>query len=47
MALVKKGTRRFVQQQYNWFRLDDPQIHWLDEERSGADDALTLLKTAG
>ena len=30
VALIKKGTRRFVQQQYNWFRLDDPQIHWLD-----------------
>jgi len=30
IALVKKGTRRFVQQQYNWFRPGDPRIRWLD-----------------
>jgi tRNA dimethylallyltransferase len=32
---IKKETRRFVRQQYNWFRLDDPLIHWVDV--SGAD----------
>ncbi len=31
VALIKKETRRFVRQQYNWFRLDDPQIHWLSD----------------
>jgi tRNA dimethylallyltransferase len=30
VALIKKGTRRFVQQQYNWFRLEDPEICWVD-----------------
>ncbi len=30
VARIKKGTRRFVQQQYNWFRLEDPAIHWVD-----------------
>ncbi len=30
IALIKKGTRRFVQQQYNWFRPGDPAIHWVD-----------------
>jgi tRNA dimethylallyltransferase len=30
IALIKKETRRFVRQQYNWFRLDDPNIHWFD-----------------
>jgi tRNA dimethylallyltransferase len=30
VALVKKGTRRFVQQQHNWFRANDPAIHWID-----------------
>jgi tRNA dimethylallyltransferase len=30
VALIKKETRRFVRQQYNWFRLDDPQIKWFD-----------------
>jgi tRNA dimethylallyltransferase len=30
VALIKKETRRFVRQQYNWFRLDNPQIEWFD-----------------
>jgi tRNA dimethylallyltransferase len=30
VALIKKETRRFIRQQYNWFRLTDPQIHWFD-----------------
>ena len=30
IALIKKDTRRFVQQQYNWFRPDDPGIEWVD-----------------
>jgi tRNA dimethylallyltransferase len=33
IALIKKETRRFVRQQYNWFRLDDPRIHWFDLEQ--------------
>jgi tRNA dimethylallyltransferase len=27
---IKKETRRFIRQQYNWFRLDDPDTHWFD-----------------
>lgn len=30
VGLIKKETRRFIRQQYNWFRLDDPAIHWFD-----------------
>ncbi len=30
VALTKKETRRFIRQQYNWFRLDNPAIHWHD-----------------
>lgn len=30
IALIKKETRRFVRQQYNWFRLTDPQIEWFE-----------------
>ncbi len=33
IALVKQATRRFVRQQYNWFPLSDPAIHWLDPEQ--------------
>ncbi len=28
--LVKRETRRYIRQQYNWFRLDDSAIHWFD-----------------
>ena len=30
VALIRRSTRRFVRQQYNWFRLEDTHIHWLD-----------------
>jgi len=30
VALIKRHTRRFVRQQYNWFRLTDPRLHWFD-----------------
>ena len=35
--LIKKETRRFVRQQYTWFRLDDPAIHWFDVSRDDYD----------
>jgi tRNA dimethylallyltransferase len=28
VALIKRHTRRFVRQQFNWFRLSDPEINW-------------------
>jgi tRNA dimethylallyltransferase len=27
---IKRNTRRFIRHQYNWFRLDDPEIRWFD-----------------
>ncbi len=33
---IKHHTHRFIRQQYTWFRLNDPDIHWFraeDEER--------------
>ncbi len=37
VALIKRYTRRFVRQQYNWFRLDDPAILWYNVEDGPAD----------
>ena len=37
---IKQGTRRFVQQQYNWFRLTDPAIRWVDPGTTQASDVL-------
>ena len=30
VAAIKQATHRFIRQQYNWFRLDEPRIHWID-----------------
>jgi tRNA dimethylallyltransferase len=40
IARIKQGTRRFVQQQYNWFRLTDPAIRWVDPGVTQAADVL-------
>lgn len=40
---IKRATRRYVRQQYNWFRLDDPRIHWLDASRGPEPMALALV----
>ncbi len=47
VALVKQATRRFVQQQYNWFPLDDPAIRWLDPEQVKSNEVLVWLDEMG
>ena len=41
---IKFETHRFVRQQYTWFRLSDPAIHWIDVSTSARDEALRLLR---
>ena len=36
---TKYRTHRFVRQQYNWFRLDDPSVTWFDGTDAGLDSA--------
>lgn len=38
IEMDKHDTHRFVRQQYAWFRLSDPRIHWLDRDESDWDD---------
>lgn len=45
VALIKKETRRFVRQQYNWFRLDDPQIEWFELSGEGWVEPCKKIKT--
>ena len=40
---IKRATRRFVRHQSNWFRLDDPRIHWLDAAGDPFPAALDLV----
>jgi tRNA dimethylallyltransferase len=43
IALIKRGTRRFVQQQRNWFPPDDPAIRWSDPDVSPLIDIVSVL----
>jgi tRNA dimethylallyltransferase len=38
---IKKETRRFVRQQYTWFRLNDPDICWVDASGVQAFDTIS------
>ena len=44
IASIKKETRRFIRQQYNWFRLTDARILWLDATQAPYQAALAYLQ---
>ncbi len=41
---IKQATRRFVRHQANWFRADDPRIHWFQAEPDPYADVLDLIQ---
>ena len=41
---VRRATRRLVRQQANWFRADDPAIHWFDAPEEAASDIGVLIR---
>ena len=43
---TKTQTHRLVRRQYNWFKLNDPRIRWLDASGSGVDQEATELVAA-
>jgi len=43
VVAIKQQTRRFVRQQYTWFRPDDPRITWFDLEEMGVRDILDAV----
>lgn len=44
VAAIKQQTRRFVRQQYTWFRLDDPRMRWFDLELASAADVIEEIR---
>jgi tRNA dimethylallyltransferase len=42
VSLIKKETRRYIRQQYNWFRLTDQRIYWFNIERGLSEKYLEL-----
>jgi tRNA dimethylallyltransferase len=46
VGLIKKETRRFVRQQYTWFRPGDPAIRWFDASQPDYYEALRATVAA-
>lgn len=44
VRLIKANTRRFIRHQYNWFRLDDPRIHWIDQGPGATGQAAAIVE---
>lgn len=45
-AAMKKKTREFVRRQRNWFKPDDPEIHWIEMSGIALDEIVKLLRVA-
>ncbi|MEJ2549144.1 MAG: tRNA (adenosine(37)-N6)-dimethylallyltransferase MiaA [Anaerolineales bacterium] len=41
---IRRLTRQFVRRQANWFKADDPQIHWIDAGPDAGAEIVTLIK---
>jgi tRNA dimethylallyltransferase len=41
---MKRRTRQFVRRQANWFKLQDPEIHWFTAGASGFDELETEIR---
>jgi tRNA dimethylallyltransferase len=44
VARMRKATRQFVRRQANWFKADDPDIHWFDAGRDAVDRIYELIR---
>jgi len=44
VQLIKRHSRRFVRQQYNWFRLSDESIQWYDVTSDCYDEVCALIQ---
>jgi len=44
ITIIKRRTRQFVRRQANWFKRDDPDIHWYEVEPDTMADIETILR---
>ncbi len=44
VSLIKKNTRQFVRRQANWFKENDPQIHWFEMNEKTTRDIAELIR---
>ena len=43
---IKSLTHQFVRRQTNWFKADDPRIHWVEAGSTQAEDVLSYIRSA-
>ncbi len=43
-ADIRRDTRTFVRRQANWFKANDPAIHWFNLEQQSAEEILILIQ---
>ena len=41
---IKRLTRQFVRRQANWFKLDDPNIHWFQVGAGTVDEMEEVIR---
>jgi tRNA dimethylallyltransferase len=46
VVLIKRLTRQFVRRQANWFKPDDPRIHWFECNENSTDEIEHYIRTA-
>jgi tRNA dimethylallyltransferase len=44
VVLIKRSTRQFVRRQANWFKEDDPTIHWFDAGTVTVEKLIDLIR---
>ena len=42
---ITRATHRFIRRQYNWFRLNDPTIHWFDVSEAETETTKSEIET--
>jgi tRNA A37 N6-isopentenylltransferase MiaA len=45
-ALIIRNSRRFVRRQYQWFHLDNTDIHWIDMDAPAPQEAARAVLLA-
>jgi len=44
IALIKKNSRQFVRRQANWFKENDPKIHWFEMNEKTTREISELIR---
>ncbi|MHB9034596.1 MAG: tRNA (adenosine(37)-N6)-dimethylallyltransferase MiaA [Anaerolineae bacterium] len=44
ILIMKRKTRQFIRHQYNWFNVNDPNIHWFQNSPETADEIAGQIK---